>query len=111
VQQLERSLLNGMKKYEVLGRITNMEFINNQGDKNRFSYHPEGSITNISVDNKNHKIDRCVVLGNEAFSISVIGDKFDNGVIWNMDGHTFDLWGKIPVDELKKIAEYILENI
>ena len=56
------------------------------------------------------KISSCVILGNEAFSIIALDDKFDNGVIWNMDGHTFDLWGKIPMDELKKVAESILEN-
>jgi hypothetical protein len=47
---------------------------------------------------------------NEAYCISAIDDKFDNGVIWNINGHTFDLWGKIPVDELKKVAESISEN-
>lgn len=99
-----------LKNYEVLGRITNIEFINEQGGKIRFSYHPEGSITNISVDNENHKIDRCEILNNEAYCISAVDDKFDNGVIWNMNGHTFDLWGKIPLDELKKVAESISEN-
>lgn len=83
-----------MKNYEVLGRITNVEFINEQGYKIRFSYHPEGSITNISVDNENHKIDRCEILNNEAYCISAVDDEFDNGVIWNTDGHTFDLWVK-----------------
>ena len=56
------------------------------------------------------KIISCVILGIVAFSIIALDDKFDNGVIWNMDGHTFDLWGKIPMDELKKVAESILEN-
>lgn len=51
-----------------------------------------------------------MILGNEAFSITAVDDRFDNGVIWNMDGHTFNLWGKIPMDELKKIAEYMSEN-
>ena len=98
------------ENYEVLGRITSTEFTNNQGEKIRFSYVPEGSVTNISVDNENHEIGSCVILGNEEFSIIALDDKFDNGVIWNMDGHTFDLWGKIPMDELKKVAESILEN-
>ena len=99
-----------LKNYEVLGRITNIEFINEQGDKFRFSYRPEGSITNISIDNENHKIDRCEILNNEAYCISAVDDKFDNGVIWNMNGHTFDLWGKISMNELKKVAESISEN-
>ena len=98
------------KKYEVLGHITSIEYRNNQDEKIRFTYIPEGSITNISVDNENHEINTCVILNNEAFSISAVDDAFDNGVIWNMDGHTFDLWGKIPVNELKKIAESISEN-
>ncbi|MBU5255267.1 DUF4367 domain-containing protein [Tissierella praeacuta] len=99
-----------LKNFEMLGNITNIEFINNQGDKIRFSYRPEESITNISVDNENHEIDRCIILENEAFSISSVNDQFDNGVIWNTKGHTFDLWGKLPIDELKKIAESILEE-
>ncbi len=40
-----------LKNFQMLGNITNIEFINNQGDKIRFSYRPEESITNISVDN------------------------------------------------------------
>lgn len=98
------------KNYEVLGLVTSIEYRNNQGEKIRFTYVPEGSVTNISVDNENHEISSCSILGNEAFSITAVDDEFDNGVIWNMDGHTFDLWGKIPVNELKKIAESISEN-
>ncbi|WP_312810196.1 DUF4367 domain-containing protein [Sedimentibacter sp.] len=98
------------ENYEVLGRITSIEFTNNQGEKIRFTYGPEEGITNISVDNENHEINSCVILDNEAFSISAVDDAFDNGVIWNMDGHTFDLWGKISVDELKKMAESIIEK-
>ena len=99
-----------LKNYEVLGRITNIEFANNQGDKIRFSYRPEEGITKISVDNENHEISSYVILDKEAFSITAVNDKFDNGVIWNIEGHTFDLWGKMPVDELKKVAESISEN-
>jgi len=98
------------ENYEVLGKITNIEFKNNQGEKIRFSYRPEDSITNISVDNENHEIDNCTILNNEAFCITATDDEFDNGLIWNMEGHTFNLWGKISMDELKKIAEAIEEN-
>lgn len=98
------------ENHEILGSITNIEFINNKGDKIRFSYRPENSITNISVDNENHEIDSCIILNNEAFSITAVDDRFDNGIIWNMDGHTFNLWGKISINELKKIAESISEN-
>ena len=97
-------------KYEVLGRITNIEFKNNEGDKIRFFYRPENSIINISVDNENHEIDSCLVLGNVGYSISAIKKEFDNGIIWNMDDHTFNLWGKLSRDELKKMAEAILEK-
>lgn len=95
------------ENYELLGSITNIEFINNQGNKIRFSYRPEKSFTNISVDNENHEIASCIILDKEAFAISAVNDKFDNGVIWNMNGHTFSLWGKLPIDELKKMAESI----
>jgi len=99
-----------LNNYEKLGRITNIEFTNKQGDKIRFSYRPEGNITNISVDNENHKIDRGEILNNEAYFVNGIDNAFDNGIIWNMNGHTFDLWGIIPVDELKKVAESISES-
>jgi hypothetical protein len=98
------------EKYEVLGRIINIEYRNNQGGKIRFTYRPEGSSTNISVDNENHEIDEYVILGNEGFSITAVNDKFDNGIIWNMEDYTFDLWGKVPMDELKKIAESLSEK-
>lgn len=98
------------ESYEVLGRITNIEFTNNKGDKIRFSYYSEESITTISVDNENHEIDSYVILGNEAFTATATDNRFDNGIIWNADGHTFNLWGKIPIAELKKIAESMSEN-
>lgn len=98
------------KNHEVLGNITNIEFVNSQDNKIRFSYRSEGSITNISVDNENHEIDSCIILGNEAFTIEAVNDGFDNGLIWNMDGHTFDLWGKVSIDELKEMAESISEK-
>jgi hypothetical protein len=98
------------ENYEVLGRITSIEYRNNQGEKIRFTYRLEESNTNISVDNENHEISSCSILGNKAFSITALDDKFDNGVIWNMDGHTFDLWGKVSIDELKKIAKSISEE-
>lgn len=96
--------------YEVLGRIKNIEFENNQGDKIRFSYVPDNSITNISVDNENHKIDSFVVEENKAYSIIATNNDFDNGIIWNMEGYTFDLWSKLSIDELKRVAESIVEN-
>jgi len=99
-----------MKNYEVLSHITNMEFVNNQGNKIRFSYCLDEGITNISIDNENHEIFECEIMNNEAYCIIAIDDKFDNGVIWYMKGHVFDLWGKIPIDELKKIAESISED-
>lgn len=98
------------ESYEVLGRVTSMEFTNTKGDKIRFYYGPEESITNISVDNENHEINSSVILNNEAFSISAIDEGFDNGIVWNMEGHTFNLWGRIQMDELKKVAENTLEK-
>lgn len=98
------------KNYEVLGRIKNIEYVNIQGDKIRFTYVPDNSITNISVDNENHEIDTFILLGNKAYSIIATNNEFDNGIIWNMEGYTFDLWGKLPIDELEKIAESIVEN-
>ena len=88
----------------------NIEFKYNEGDKIRFFYRPENSISNISVDNENHELDSCLVLENVGYFISAIKKEFDNGIIWNMDGHTFNLWGKLSMDELKKMAESILEK-
>ena len=96
--------------YEVLGPITKIEFGNNQGDKIKFSYRTEKSITNISVDNEHHKIYNDIILENNAYCIRAINDGFDNGVLWNIDGYTFSLWGKLHMDELKKIAESIVER-
>ena len=98
------------KNYEVLGRIKNIEYANNQGNKIRFTYVPDNSITNISVDNENHEIDTFILLGNKAYSIIATNNEFDNGIIWNMEGYTFDLWGKLSIDELERIAESIVEN-
>lgn len=54
----------------------------------------------ISIDHKNHKIDNCVILDDETFFIRGVNDKFDkcNGVIWNMGGHTFNLWGETLIN-------------
>ncbi|NLC02927.1 MAG: DUF4367 domain-containing protein [Tissierellia bacterium] len=98
------------KNYEELGRIKNIEYSNVQGDKIRFSYVPDNSITNISVDNENHEIDTFILLGNKAYSIMATNNEFDNGIIWNMEGYTFDLWGKLSINELERIAESIVKN-
>ena len=98
------------KNYEVLGRIKNIEYSNVQEDKIRFTYVPDNSITNISVDNENHEIDTFILLGNKAYSIIATNNEFDNGIIWNLEGYTFDLWSKLPIDELKRMAESIVEN-
>lgn len=97
-------------KEETLGRITYIEFRNNFDEKIRFSYRPEDSNTSISIDNENHTIERTQILGNEAFSAISEDEQFDNGLIWNMKSNTFDLWGKISVNELIKIAESIREK-
>lgn len=98
------------REYEKVGRVTNIDFINKDDDIIRFSYLPEGGNTKISVDNENHHIERSTILGNEAFIMTSEDDGIENGIIWNMENYTFSLWGNLPINELKKIAESIVEK-
>lgn len=97
-------------KNEILGEVINIEFINNKGDKIRFSYRPEDSNTKISVDNEKHKIDSCTILNNDAYCISAVDDRFENGIICSMKGYTFSIWGKLSIEEIIQIAESISEE-
>lgn len=91
----------------ILGRVTNIEYINKQNNTIYLSYRPEESNTNISIDNENHLLKMETVNRHEAFIAKSMSDEFDNGVIWSMDGYTFSLWSKLPIDELIRIAESI----
>ena len=98
-----------MEINEVLGRVRYMEFANAQGDTIKFSYQPESDGTEIFVDNENHEIYSSEISGDEAYIISATDDEFDNGIIWIRGGYAFDLWGRVEMEELKKMIESILE--
>ncbi|MFT4143728.1 MAG: DUF4367 domain-containing protein [Mobilitalea sp.] len=94
-------------KIENLGMVTNVEYVNDQGQIIYFSYKPDGVNTNISIDNENHKIESTVINGNTAYIASATSEEYENGVIWGMKGYTFSLWSQLPMDELIKIVESI----
>lgn len=91
----------------ILGRVTNIEYVNEQNNTIYLSYRPVESNTNISIDNENHLLEMETINGHEAFIAKSMSDEFDNGVIWSMDGYTFSLWSKLPIEELIRIAESI----
>ena len=92
---------------EKLGRVTNIEFVNDLDNTIFLSYRPEENNTNISVDNENHLLESVTINGHEAYIAKATNDDFENGVIWSMEGYTFSIWSKEPVDELIKIAQSI----
>lgn len=92
---------------EKFGKRTNIEYVNDTGDVIRLSYRPEGNDTNISVDNENHRIEGGAINEHEAYIVKATNDDFESGVIWSIDGYTFNVWSKLPIDELIKIAQSI----
>ncbi|MDF2486138.1 MAG: hypothetical protein K0R46_2306 [Herbinix sp.] len=90
-----------------LGKATNIEYINDHDDTIYLSYRPEGNNTNISVDNENHLVESETINGHEAYIAKATNDDFENGVIWNMEGYTFSIWSKLPIEELIKVAQSI----
>lgn len=95
---------------ENLGKVTYIEFINDEGEKIRFSYRAEGSTSNLSIDNENHIIENIKVNGNMAYSAIALTDEFENGVIWTIDGCKLDLWSRLSITRIKKIAESVSEK-
>ncbi len=104
-----RYLPKGYDKDSVtrLGRTTNMEYVDAQGNIIVLSYRPTDNNTTISVDNENHRIEIQTIRGHEAHIAEATNPEFDNGVIWSMEGYTFYLWSKLPVTELIQIAQSI----
>lgn len=92
---------------ETLGKIVMTKYINDHGDTIKFSFRPEENNTNISVDNENHTVESKTIQGHESYLIKAMNDDFENGVIWSMDGYTFNIWSKLPIDELIKMVESI----
>ncbi len=92
---------------EKLGKSTNIEYADPQGNIVYLSYRPEENDTNISVDNENHEIESGTINGQEAYIVKATSEEFENGVIWSMEGYTLNLWSKLSVDELIKIAQSI----
>lgn len=92
---------------EKLGKSTNIEYADPQGNIVYLSYRPEENDTNISVDNESHEIESRIINGQEAYIVKATSEEFENGVIWSMEGYTLSLWSKLSVDELIKIAQSI----
>lgn len=94
---------------EMLGKVTNIEYFNNEGDVIHFSYKPQGNV-NISIDNENHTIEINTVNGYEAYTAESEEDGFENGIIWSMDEYTFSIWSKLPLENIIEIAESVSDN-
>ncbi len=92
---------------EKLGRIANIEYVSDQDITIYFLYGSEGISTNISVDNENHRLESDTINGHEAYIVEATNSVFENGVIWSMEGYTFSIWSKLPIDELIKVAQSI----
>jgi hypothetical protein len=95
---------------EDLGKVIYIEFINDKGEKIRFSYRAEGSTSNLSIDNENHIIENIKVNENMGYSAIALTEEFENGVIWTIDGFKLDLWSRLSITEIKKIAESVSEK-
>ncbi|MFJ3388648.1 DUF4367 domain-containing protein [Lysinibacillus sp. NPDC086135] len=92
---------------EKLGKSTNIEYVDPQGNIVYLSYRPEENDTNTSVDNENHEIESKTINGQKTYIIKATSEEFENGVIWSMEGYTLSLWSKLSKDELIKIAQSV----
>lgn len=92
---------------EKIGRATDIEYVNDEGNIIHFSYRPEDNDTTINVDNENHTIESKTINGYDTFIIKAMKDDFENGIIWSMEGYTFNIWSVLPVEELIKVTQSI----
>lgn len=96
-----------LKEHKNLKNITNIKYKNAHGNEIILTYRLEINNTSISVDNENHEMKEIRILNKKAFLMIAKNDSFDNGIMWNMEGYRFELWGSNTIDELEKMAESI----
>ena len=94
------------KKHETgdLNTMTYVIFLNSVDDEIRIKYSQADNI-NLSVDNENHLVEEYTVNGRQAFAVTAISDKFENGVIFDSHGFVIEIWSSLSIDELMKMAE------
>jgi hypothetical protein len=95
---------------EYFGNRTQVIFSNDSSAEIRFIYSPGKNIANFSIDNENHTIENYMIGNASAFIAAALNNDFDNGIIFNVENYDVEIWGKIPVDELIKMAESVIEN-
>ncbi|MCL2320991.1 MAG: DUF4367 domain-containing protein [Oscillospiraceae bacterium] len=95
---------------EIIGPITSIVYSSVNEDNIYFSFMPVSAGSNFSIDNENHNIIKSTINGNEAFFAEASSQNFDNGILWVANDYKFEIWSKLPINELVKIAQSILEK-
>lgn len=93
---------------ETIINITDIVISDDSGNQIMFFYRPGSDVTNISIDNENHIIENFIINENTAFKITAIDNEFENGIIFVYENYVIEIWGKIPIDELVKMAESVV---
>ena len=98
--------------WEAHGSFVIVNILNKEGNEILFYYQLGDHLADLSYNNQIQKVDKCEIMDTEAYCINAIkGSVANNGLAWNIYGYTFELWAKLPVNELKLIAESLSENL
>jgi len=95
---------------EIIGPMISDIYSNENGDSIYFSYLQVNGPTHFSIDNENHKINKTTINENEAFLAEASSEIYDNGIVWVANNYTFEIWSKLPINELVKIAKSVSEK-
>jgi len=87
--------------------LTRIIFSNESDNEIRFMYSANDILTNISIDNEHHIIEDFIINSSAAFIATATDADFDNGIVFIYENYVVEVWGKISVEELIKIAETI----
>ena len=82
-------------------------YSDDSGNQIKFMYQPGNNASNISIDNEHHIIENYSMNGHDAFLAISENNNFDNGIIFVYESNIVEIWGKIPIDELIKMAESV----
>lgn len=91
----------------VVGAFTDVFYTNATGIELRFTYSATLGDLNISVDNEQKQVELITIDGQDVTKVTALIPEIENGVIFQHQGYTFDIWSLIEIEELLKIAESI----
>jgi hypothetical protein len=78
------------------------------GNEISFTFRSGDNATNISIGNTHHIIENTTIHGTGAFLAIATHEDSANGVIFVFENSVIDIWGRVHIDELIRMAESVV---